>query len=958
MRFKNIRWRYWALIVAVLFSVFGTLPLLSTQTAYAADVKFTYISHEDIRVEGGPLKVAAKLALFDPDPNGTPGGYETPDGYWLYNGGITLDAVVNNGGSQGTRHIDCNYNYGIKTGGINGSEAFGTSTGVKASGSNNDACPSAQAVLNMMPQGTFPIINSPASKPPAGYTCPAGTRWMPGRSNLGYDECLYVPAAGNKCPKGGTISHGTPEYGGDLCNVKATYTGIPDDGSGSTDEGPTIQCETSILNPLTWLLCPIVLGGQSAVRSLNDGINTMLNINTGKGSAFDTSSDSGKSFHDAWNTFRVFGTAIIVIGGLAMVIAQAAGVEFLDAYTVKKTMPRLLVAAIFMTLSWYVVAFLIQLSNDLGNSLRTIIYHPFSGIGTGNIKLGNDGPFVANLLGNAVLFGMGILGIFIFIVTALGAVLTGFIVLIVRKMIILLLIIVAPLAIACYVLPNTQKLWTLWKDTLTTMLVVFPIIAAFIAVGRVFSIIAYNTNANGGIGVLDHVTVNHGFAVLAYKLGFADDTGSHGLIATITAFIAYFLPYFLIKQAFDLAGGIISTVSGAAGRATGGFQRWGDERRKKKRERRQEKWAGRRAAFANGNLYKGNNRFLNSAINTPGRFAGNVRNAGLRPSKMRSRMQAAAAVHEQQELAEYMDKNAAFNAGKGNDDYLQATMHNMGGGETEADWRRYLSNHGYEGRSLEQGVAQIRAMKRGVSNEVFQRAAVIANAATGTGWKEGGAAAMLQSINEAAGGDRHTANQMLAQMRGMAMQSGRVDLGGAGFGTTAQVMQDLHEGNVTADQANRRLATSALFSKDAGTVFARARGDSVKLLAPHVVENLKEAHAAVAKAHKSNDQGAIERAERELGQQYAAVNNMHHVLVSSSPENAQIFADTIGNQGLGDTGTTVMDNIDRYTRGDPSDPGVRAFQETTQTYGSAKNADEAATAAAQAAPPPGDGVGE
>src|SRR6185437_12528875 len=134
---------------------------------------------------------------------------------------------------------------------------------------------------------------------------------------------------------------------------------------------------------------------------------------------------------------------------------------------------------------------------------------------------------------------------------------------------------------------------------------------------------------------------------------------------------------------------------------------------------------------------------------------------GFNPTKMRSRFQSGTSLAKEQEMHEYMEKNAAFNAIKGNDDYLQATMKNMGGGDSEDDWRNYLSAHGYSGRDLEQGVAAIRAARRGTSQDVFKQSAVMANASTGTGWKDGGVAEMMESINEASGGDRHLATNML-----------------------------------------------------------------------------------------------------------------------------------------------------------------------------------------------------
>ena len=767
-----------------------------------------------------------------------------------------------------------------------------------------------------------------AGNPTKPKDCPPGTIFKNG-------ACDKIPQSQADCPAGShfTQAIATPKTNGVALNT--CDAGAP--AGGTTTEGPKLECEVSILNPLTWIVCPLVAAAQAAVEGLNDGINTMMNINTGKGSAFDTAGNTGQGYRAAWNTFRTFATGIIIIGGLLMIISQAAGLEVLDAYTVRKTLPRLLVAAIFISISWYLVAFLIQLSNDLGNSVRAIIYQPFSGIGNGTITLGQDSSLVASLVGGVGIYALGLLGLGTIAISALVAVLVGFTILIVRKLIILLLIIVAPLAIACYVLPNTQRAWTLWKDTLTSMLVVFPIISAFIAIGRVFAIIAYTSGGTGAFHVPSN-GLEQTFATLATHLGFGADT-SPGLLPTIEAFVAYFLPYLLMKQAFDLAGGLISTVKNGVGNASGGLQRGLSNYRGNRRKLRTEKHAANRQAFLAGNRLKGNGKFAN-AINSTGRTIGGIKHAGLRPGMWGSRMQAGHSIHEAQEMAEYMDKNAAFGAIKGNDDYLQATMKNMGGGETEADWRRYLSGQGYEGRSLEQGVAQIRAAKRGTSNEVFQRAAVVANASTGTGWKEGGFAQMAESINEAAGGDAHTANNMLAQMRGAAMNAQRTDLGGAGFGTSSTTMAALQqasqkEGGVTdADRrsANKQIANNILFTKDGGTLVARSRGDAVKNMAPFALEALHESHDDLDRAKLTGDDKQVAAAERALAQQYASLDNIHTSMTHSSPENAQIWADSVLRMKGADNAGTVMEEIARYQQNSGT-IGGQAFSQTTKTYG-------------------------
>jgi hypothetical protein len=664
----------------------------------------------------------------------------------------------------------------------------------------------------------------------------------------------------------------------------------PGSGNSSTPD-ISMVCTVSIFNPLTWLFCPLVSGAQSAIEGLTSGIDSLLTVNTCTLFSVNESCNNSPTvqdkktstgFYQAWNTFRILAAGIIVVAGLAMLIAQAVGTSAIDAYTIHKVLPRILIAVIFITLSWPLLNFAITLSNDVGIGIRAIIYTPFEHIGN-TVTIGGGATTVGAIVGTATFLTLGLLGVASFMLTALLAVFIGFLVLFLRQVIIMMLVIFAPLAIACYVLPGTQKAWGFWKDTFLSMLIIFPIISAMIAMGRVFAVVLYNT-ANTG--------------------------SSPGFINEIGAFIVYFLPYFLIPMAFKWAGGAMATVGGLmSDRGKGAFD--------KLKSFRQGKAASNLQGMKEGRRFKSDNIFAKS-FNATTFGAANLHTAGFNPAKMRSRMQQGRSLSRENALGEYMEKSAAFRSYKNNDDYLQATMKNMGGGENEADWRRYLSAHGYEGRALEQGVATIRAARRDASGDVFKQASVIANASTGTGWKDGGVPEMMESINQAAGGDRHTAINMLAQMRGAASQSGRLDLAGSSFGLQAGQLNRMYDeaaanggqvSDTTKLDVKQKLHGSILETKGANE-FSRARGQAVEQLAPEMLRELKQAHANL----DATEVGTAERtqAHRDLAQKYASLANFHDSLNHMSPENAKLVADGVLSQKIGDE--TVMEHIETYRR--------------------------------------------
>ncbi|QQS18965.1 hypothetical protein IPL68_02815 [Candidatus Saccharibacteria bacterium] len=176
---------------------------------------------------------------------------------------------------------------------------------------------------------------------------------------------------------------------------------------------------------------------------------------TGAGQATD-------NLHNAWASFRNIAIAIIVIAGLTMVISQALGFEFLDAYTIRKLMPRLGVALVGIALSWNLMQFFIELTNDIGSWTHDILVGPFATMPIAKVDSSNGVYNWASLLllivtGVPKLYFLGGIG-FATILLIIGLILLiAFMIFGLRWIVIMLCLLLAPLAIASYVLPGTQK---------------------------------------------------------------------------------------------------------------------------------------------------------------------------------------------------------------------------------------------------------------------------------------------------------------------------------------------------------------------------------------------------------------------------------------------------------------------------------------------------------------------
>ncbi len=317
----------------------------------------------------------------------------------------------------------------------------------------------------------------------------------------------------------------------------------PNNSAGAGTDDNALGCDFS-LSPLSWVICPVVDLMVKAIGWVDGIITDEMTIPTQEIFCTSGGVSTCDAYYTAWVSFRNIALGLLVVASLIIIIAQAVGMEILDAYTIRKTLPRILVAAVAITLSWPLMNFAVTLSNDLGFGVRNLITAPFDDISnTIHLDLFGDngfGSLIGNYLGGGVVataagaaavplwIGAGGLGILLsYLATAGLAVLIAVMVLMLRQIVVIMMILVAPLALVAYILPNTQRIFRFWWEAFTKALLMFPLIAALIATGRVFSAIS-----------MQGADAVHGFI----------------------AFIAYFAPYFMIPLTFRFAGGIMGGV--------------------------------------------------------------------------------------------------------------------------------------------------------------------------------------------------------------------------------------------------------------------------------------------------------------------------------------------------------------------------------------------------------------
>jgi hypothetical protein len=312
-------------------------------------------------------------------------------------------------------------------------------------------------------------------------------------------------------------------------------------------------CE-SRAGPFAWIGCSLMIAIDSALRFVDNKIEALLDVSN--------QSYNNPSIKAAWSTIRNIAYVILIPIMLVMVLGTALGFEFVSAYTVKRALPRLVIAAIFISISYPVCVFLIELFNAIGAGTKGLLTAPFAAAhGTKSLTLEtlfSQSAFQALIVLPTIAAAL-ILLIFFGGTLLLFAGL-GFLVLLLRQMFIIGLLLIAPLAILAWIFPGNDRLWKSWWGLFSKLLIMFPLIMGLIAVGRIFAFIIHG----GGADVKDDI------------------------LQPMLTLGAYMLPYAFIPFTFRFAGGLFATVAGFANDKSKGLF----DRQKQWRGR---SWAGAKA---------------------------------------------------------------------------------------------------------------------------------------------------------------------------------------------------------------------------------------------------------------------------------------------------------------------------------------------------------------------------
>lgn len=192
------------------------------------------------------------------------------------------------------------------------------------------------------------------------------------------------------------------------------------------------------------------------------------------------------AIRQVWEYIRILTNAVFIGFFLVVIYSQLTGYG-ISNYGIKKVLPKVVLVAILINLSFLICALAIDISNVIGNGIQGFFASIEEAVLNSTEVSVNDGAtmamtFKALALGTPLVIGGGAIAIeygmiWMIIPMMLGglvSVVSGLITITLRQAVVALLVMISPLAFVAYMLPNTEEWFKKWKKLFTQMLVFYP----------------------------------------------------------------------------------------------------------------------------------------------------------------------------------------------------------------------------------------------------------------------------------------------------------------------------------------------------------------------------------------------------------------------------------------------------------------------------------------------------
>jgi len=308
----------------------------------------------------------------------------------------------------------------------------------------------------------------------------------------------------------------------------------------------------------SWVVCPLL----DWVLSVVDGTFNIIEKFLAISPSILATEGENVGVYTGWQAFRDMANIVLVIIFIILIISQVTGFG-IDNYGIKKMLPRLIVLAILINLSFIVCQLAVDLSNIVGSNVYNFLKYLAGNLGFSSTTstagaTGIVAVFVAivGVIIAAIINPVVLLPLLLTVVGGVISVLFMFLLLGVRQAAAAIFVILAPLAFAMNILPNTAGLFKKWLSIFKVLLLLYPI-CALVMGGSLY-------------GAMLLMSINPGAETIDGKYTIIDENDVLGFIFGIVALVLIFAPIFfipkLVKGAFDSLGKVGAAIGGLGGR--------------------------------------------------------------------------------------------------------------------------------------------------------------------------------------------------------------------------------------------------------------------------------------------------------------------------------------------------------------------------------------------------------
>lgn len=273
---------------------------------------------------------------------------------------------------------------------------------------------------------------------------------------------------------------------------------------------------------------------------------------------------AGYAIHKAWSSFRDIANAMLVAALLIVILSQISGFGITN-YGIKKSLPKIVIAALLVNLSYLICQGAIDLSNIFGHRIGDIFEGMLEASGGPIHSDAFQGSTIATLIFVLIAVVVAIIHFGARIWVALIALLlicavAMFIMLavsVIRQALCILAVVVSPVALCCYMIPGTKGVFNKWFGIFKGVLIAYPMT----------SLVVYGSS--------------YASSILLKAWGFTSEVKADNFFETFLKSIAGLLvvtvPYFfiprIIMKSLTALEGITSRIGNALIRNTSGAVR-------------------------------------------------------------------------------------------------------------------------------------------------------------------------------------------------------------------------------------------------------------------------------------------------------------------------------------------------------------------------------------------------